>query len=317
VELGKTLFLDRRLSVDRTISCASCHRPELAFTDGKTTAEGVAGRRGTRNTPSLLDIGNRSMLTWDGRNDRLEFQVLVPFTHAREFGMASYADVLAVLRRDARYRHDFRTVFGTSDIEIEHVGSSLAAYVRTLESESSPFDRFVSGDTGSISESARRGYQLFRGSAGCGDCHRVSGPGSTFTDEQFHRAGIGVGAIIDRLPEITQRVMATPRDEMEALIASTPEVAALGRFIVTRDPRDIAAYRTPSLRNVAVTAPYMHDGSVATLRDAVSREVYYRTQERQRATNVTLIDQDDLVAFLETLTSDRFRRLLSEPTAAR
>jgi cytochrome c peroxidase len=247
-------------------------------------------------------------LTWDGRETRLEAQVLRPFVHSREHGLADSNALLANLRGDRTYRNDFGAAFGDAKIDAERIGAALAAYLRTLAAGDSAYDRFVRGDRTGLSESARRGYQLFRGTAGCADCHRTDGARADFTDDAFHRVGVGLPAIASRLPELTHSVAALPIAQLDARILDEPELAALGRFLVTRDPRDIGAYRTPSLRNVAVTGPYMHDGSVATLREAVNLEVYYRMQERGRPLAINVNDQADLVEFLKALTDARYLR---------
>jgi cytochrome c peroxidase len=308
VRLGERLFFDRNLSADSTISCATCHQPDHAFTDVRPIAEGIAASRGTRNTPSLIGVGDRANLTWDGRETRLEAQVLRPFVHTREHGLRDSAALLAKLGADHTYHGDFAAAFGDAKIDIERIGAALASYLRTLAGGESAYDRFVGGDTAALSESAQRGYQLFRGPAGCADCHRADGARSTFTDESFHRVGIGLPAIASRLSELTQRVAALPATDPDARVLDEPELAALGRFLVTRDPHDIGAYRTPSLRNVAVTGPYMHDGSVTTLRDAVDLEVYYQIQGRGHPLAVNVDDRTDLVEFLKALTDARYVR---------
>ena len=300
--LGQRLFLDAALSADGLTSCATCHQPERAFTDGKAVAEGAAGRRATRNTPSLLDVTSRPSLTWEGRETRLELQVLRPFTQSREHGLKDTAQLLRMIRSDPEYRRQFAATFGGSDIQLADIGTTLSAYLRTLKSGTSPYDAFQAGNVGALSESARRGDALFRGAAGCAECHRIDRGRASFTDEDFHRVGVGLPAIAGRLPELTARVSGKSAAEVDALVFEDGDIAALGRFLVTRNPKDIGAYRTPSLRNVAVTPPYMHDGSVATLPEAVSLEVYYRLQNRGRSNGIGPMDQADLVEFLKALT---------------
>jgi cytochrome c peroxidase len=300
--LGERLFFDATLSADGTVRCATCHLPERAFTDGKPTAVGVAGRGATRNTPSLIDVAVRSSLTWDGRETRLETQVLRPFTQSREHGLRDADQLLDKIRRNHAYREALAAAFDTGNVTLPQVAAALAVYLRTFSSGSSAYDRFVAGDAGALTESARRGLELFRGAAGCAECHHIAGRHAAFTDENFHRVGVGLPTIASRLPELTARVAASSADQIDTWVFEDRDVAALGRFLVTRDPRDIGAYRTPSLRNVAVTAPYMHDGSVATLGEAVKLEVYYRVQERGRPLALSLADQADLVEFLIALT---------------
>lgn len=308
VELGRALFEDKRLSADGTISCASCHQADQAFTDGRPVAEGIGRRGGTRNAPSLIGVGERATLTWDGRETRLEAQVLRPFVNGREHGLADNAALVAKVDGDPSYRHAFAIAFGDPKIDTDRVAAAVAAYLQTLSGGDSPYDRFARGDRSALSESALRGYQLFIGSARCAECHRVDGAKAAFTDDSFHRVRLGLPAMESRLPELTQRVVGLSTAEVDALIFDRPEIAALGRFLVTRDPRDIGAYRTPSLRNVGVTGPYMHDGSVANLPDAVNVEVYYRTQTDGRPIAINLSDRADLVEFLKALTDVRYLR---------
>jgi cytochrome c peroxidase len=234
--------------------------------------------------------------------------VLRPFTQSREHGLRDADELLDKIRRNPVYRSDFAAAFYTSSIALPQVGVALAAYLRSLSSGSSAYDRFVVGDAGALTESARRGLELFRGAAGCAECHRLAGSRAAFTDESFHRVGVGLSAIASRLPELTARVAVSSADQIDRWVFEDRDIAALGRFLVTRDPRDIGAYRTPSLRNVAVTAPYMHDGSVATLREAVNLEAYYRVQQRGRPLALSLADQADLVEFLMALTDAPYVR---------
>jgi len=301
VALGEKLFFDASLSGAGRVSCATCHQPARAFTDGKAVAQGNAGLPATRNTPSLIDVASRPSLTWEGRETRLELQVLRPFTQSREHGLKDTAELLRRVRGDPSYQREFDAAFGSSQIQSDDIGIALAAYLRTLTSGQSPYDTFRAGNVGALSEPARHGYELFRGAAGCAECHRIEGGRASFTDEGFHRVGVGLPAIAAKLPELTARVTARSNAEVDALVFEDGDIAALGRFLVTRNPRDIGAYRTPSLRNVALTAPYMHDGSVATLEEAVSLEIYYRVQDRGRLNGIGPLEQADLIEFLKAL----------------
>lgn len=268
IRLGEKLFFDRRLSGDGTISCASCHQPDKAFTDGRVLAEGIGGKRGTRNTPSILDAALSTTQFWDGRRATLEDQVIDPFVNPNEHGLANHASVLSRIREDASYERDFGAAFSIEGgrLSMEHVRKALAAYIRSLNISDSAFDRFEYGaDKSALSDSARRGLELFRGRAQCSSCHTIGKTDAVLSDGRFHAAGVETARIAARLPELTARVVRTSGDQLDGLITTDPDVAALGRFVVTRDPRDIGAFRTPSLRNVAQTAPYMHDGGIATL----------------------------------------------------
>lgn len=300
VDLGAQLFADRSLSRDGTVACASCHQPKHAFADPRPVSVGVGGAAGTRNTPSLLGVTNRAVMTWDGRTRSVAEQVLVALTHPHEQGLADH-EVL-VERVSTNHRAAFQAAFGKPTVTAETIQAALVAYLATLSAGTSAFDRHVAGDSSAMPNAAKRGWELFRGSAGCAQCHRAEGGGATFTDDEFHRIGIGLGGITPQLRPLTARVEQTSPSQREALIASDPAVAALGRFVVTGNPKDIGKYRTPSLRNVALTAPYMHDGSIATLEATVDYEVNYRGQARDRPLGLTEADKADLVAFLQMLT---------------
>ena len=291
--IGERLFTDQALSLDGSIACASCHRPGYAFAEPSPVPTGVAGRQGTRNVPSLLDVAQRPTLTWDGRTDALRDQVLVAFTHPREHGLANI---------------DALTKRLPGAMSLETVQDALTAYLATLTTDETAFDRWQAGDTSAMSASAKRGYEVFVGRGECAQCNRVEKGRPSFTDNGFHRVGVGLEAIAPKLAMLTARVQKLSPADIEATIAEDSAVAALGRYVVTRSPADIGKYRTPSLRNVAITAPYFHDGSVPTLEAAVAQEIYYRSQERGRALALNIVDQADLVAFLRALTDTRYER---------
>jgi cytochrome c peroxidase len=306
VALGRRLFQDKRLSRDGTASCATCHDPALAFTDGRVVATGVGGATGTRNAPSLLNVAFQELLFWDGRRLTLEAQAADPFFNPRELGLTDPTELVGKLTADAAYRKAFQRAFGIASKEptLAQVTQALAAFERTLIAADSPFDRFYyAKDERALSPAAQRGLRLFQGRAQCVTCHIIGTDGATFTDGKFHSAGIGVKRIEAKLGSLAIQIALASNAERDRLIVSDPEIAALGRFAVTRNPRDIGQYKTPSLRNVALTAPYMHDGSVATLREAVERELYYRSAQSTHPVVLTPTEQDDLIEFLRALTS--------------
>src|SRR6266851_5554935 len=191
---------------------------------------------------------------------------------------------------------------------------ALACFVRTLVADDSTFDRFMyKGEHAALTEGQRRGLKLFRGRGQCASCHLIGDKDAPLTDGQFHALHLEAG-LRRHLPALVPLVKATPREQLGELIASRPDIAALGRFLVTLDPSDIGRFRTPSLRNVALTAPYMHDGSVPTLARAVEREIYYRSAEVARPVSLTPSERDDLVAFLESLTSTKYAARHGSPT---
>ena len=242
IALGESLFHDARLSSNGAVSCSSCHVPERAFCDGLPVAVGVNGAAGTLNTPTLLNSAYLSQFFWDGRTASLEDQVLYPITHPREMNMTK-SKVIELLRADPAYRVRFEAAFGEQPITFPLVGRAIAAYERTLISGDSAFDRYYfNGDVTGMSAAAVRGWQLFRGRAGCISCHVFRDDRPFFADGEFHNMGIGWN-----------------RDFPD-----------LGRYHVTREPDDRGRFRTPSLRNVARTAPYMHDGRFATLEEVIA-----------------------------------------------
>jgi cytochrome c peroxidase len=311
IELGKKLFSDPKLSADGKISCSSCHLPRLAFSDGRAVARGKDGRIETRNTPSLFNAAYLDSLFWDGRRTSLESQALAPLTNSVEHAFRTEGELVGVLRGNPAYLKDFKGAFGVDAAHLDGslVARALGAYERTLLAGNSDFDRYLYGhDEAALTPAAVRGLALFRGRAGCSSCHTIGRSYSLLTDGQYHVSPMGLPEEVSKhLGELTQRIVATAkagdRRKVEQLIATDPSVAALGRFVVTLDPRDIGTFRTPSLRNVALTGPYMHDGSVATLSEAVDEELYRRGRILRYPIPLTVSERRDLVAFLGSLTS--------------
>jgi cytochrome c peroxidase len=266
--LGKRLFEERVLSRDKGVSCADCHQRDRAFTDGRKTALGIRGQTGTRNTPTIINRALGQTQFWDGRAGTLEEQALGPIANPAEMDLP-VADAVARLAADPSYRAAFRATFG-GDPTAERLAQALAAYERTVYSVDAPFDRYLAGDAAALSPAAQRGLALFGRQARCGDCHA----GPNFTDESFHCLGV----------------------------SHDP-----GRSAVTRDAKDLGSFKTPTLREIARTAPYMHDGSLATLAEVVE---YYdkggqphpNLDEKMKPLGLTARDKADLVAFMEALT---------------
>ena len=234
--LGKRLFLDPILSADRTVSCASCHDPERAFTDDRPKAVGVFGRVGPRRVPKLVNRGYGRSFFWDGRIPTLEEQVLQPVINSLEMDL-TLAEAVERLDSDRSYAEEFDRAFGRGPNE-EDLARALASYVRTILSGDSPYDRYLAGDADALDEAQRRGLEVFRGKGNCVTCHL----GPNLTDERFHNTGVGYqgGRFADD-----------------------------GRLVATGREQDRGAFKTPTLRDVARTPPYMHDGSIATLADVI------------------------------------------------
>ena len=274
VRLGRDLFRNAILSRDRTIACASCHDPRRAFTDGRSLAVGVEGKVGTRNAPTLINRAYGRSQFWDGRAHSLEQQVLEPIENPRELG-AGVGTAVRRLVSSPLYRLRFRVAFGR-DVNAQDLARALASYVRTILGGDSPFDRYANGIANALSDEARSGLEIFRGKAGCSTCH--SGP--TMSDERFHNTGVAWQG---------------------------GEWKDLGRFLVTGAAQDRGAFKTPTLREVDRTAPYMHDGSLSTL-DAVI-DYYDRggnpapsRDADLKPLGLTADEKRQLIAFLRSLT---------------
>ena len=318
VELGRKLFFEKRLSSDGTVACATCHDPQLGFADGKPVAIGVGDRRGTRNSPTILNALFSPGQFWDGRADTLEDQAPQPLTNPLEMGNKSNGEVVARLREMPEYMQGFREVFGGQPT-IERFAQAIAAYERTLIAGASPFDRFISGETNAISDRARRGLTLFRGKGRCSRCHTFSEQVPFFTDFAYHNTG--VAANHPRFEGIARRAYnAGEGDQARAIIDALGREEGgdeLGRMRFSYLVFDLGAFRTPSLRNIGLTAPYFHDGSAPTLADVVrfyneGGKPNLNREWELNALALTEEEQRDLVAFLESLTGQ-----LPETIAAR
>jgi cytochrome c peroxidase len=305
VELGESIFLDASLSADRRVSCSSCHDPRRAFTDGKRTSVGVYGRVGTRNAPSLLDIATMKSFFWDGRETNLKRAVLQPFTNPREMGMPDIASLASRLEGSARYSAAFSRAFGNdAPITAEKIAASLVAYLLAIPQHENRYDNSLYPDgKRALNDEESAGLELFSGKAGCAECHRLKTAQPSFTDNLFHHAGIGFGNASGNISALISRLDTLKRDNQPigTAILAEQDIAELGKFAVTRRPADLGAFRTPTLRNVAATPPYMHDGSIGTLAEAVDREIYYRSLARGRPISLTVEERRQLLAFLGTL----------------
>lgn len=319
--IGKALFFDRRLSADGSVSCATCHQPARAFTDGKALAQGIGARLGSRNTPTLLNAMYNLSQFWDGRRTSLEEQAADPFLNPLEHGLKDHGALLRLVRRTPHYRKALSAAFNVAPdhIGISHVAKSIAAYENTLVAGGSPFDRFYYGnDKTALSPAAQRGLALFTGHARCASCHLIGKDSALFSDNRFHSMQIGLARITPHLPALTARLVQAQREGigLDQAILSHGDIAELGRFAVTLEPADIGAFRTPGLRNVALTAPYMHDGSVAALAEAVALEADYRRVQAPGQLPLGEDEKADLLAFLHSLTSPLATRF-SVPSNAR
>jgi cytochrome c peroxidase len=243
---------------------------------------------------------------WDGRRRSLEEQVLQPFTNQIEHGLRDVEEVARKIDAFADYRKAVKQAFPARSKKVSEtqIADALCAYVRTLNDSGTRFDRYWRrADASALTESEVRGLRLFTGAAACSSCHLLN-PEATFTDDSFHSVGLGESKAGAELATAAARASTLDGNDLDRLIISDRGIAALGRFNVTKKPSDIGQYRTPSLRNVARTAPYMHDGSVASLEAAIDLEIYYRSAQRGRTIVLTAQEKSDLTAFLNALSTE-------------
>jgi cytochrome c peroxidase len=309
--LGGTLFIDKRLSVDNTVSCSTCHDPMRGFVDQKRTSEGVGGQHGMRNSPTVLNAMFQASMFWDGRAATLEDQAKLPILNPVEMGQKSPDDVVAKLRAIPEYAASFKQVFGR-DLTYDDIAAAIGAFERTQYSGNAPFDRFIAGDDRAIDDSAKRGWALVNGKGRCNACHAGNAVNPLFSDQKFHN--IGIAAHKANFPELAGKalkVLRTGDEKQLDELALQTEFSELGRFLVTKQQDGVGAFKTQTLRNIGITAPYMHDGSLATLWDVMDHYNKggvpnpYLDGGMQRL-GLTEGEIDDVVAFLFTLTDDRF-----------
>ncbi len=308
IAVGRTLFFDTRLSRDGSVSCASCHAPATLFADEKPVAVGFQRRLGTRNSPSLVNAAFQSTQFWDGRRETLEQQAIDPLLNPLEHGLLDEKTVIAYLNADKSFVHAYASAFPThkGGVQVSGIQQALAAFERTLIAGDSAFDRYYFGkQSTALDAPAERGLALFKGRALCVACHQINSGGALFSDDRFHSLSVGLKSLNGRLAALTTKLVKRKEQNLslDFAILNDKELSELGRFAVTLNPADIGKFRTPSLRNVALTAPYMHDGSIATLDAAVEYEIYYRSEELGYPLIMTAGEKADLVAFLKALTS--------------
>jgi cytochrome c peroxidase len=272
INLGKQLYFDKRLSADGSVACATCHDPGKGFSDDRPTSRGIKGQVGGRNAPVTINRLFSKEQFWDGRAASLEEQALGPVQNPIEMGN-TLDGMVATLRTIPGYVKQFKTAFGT-EVTKEGVARAIASFERTLLCGNSPFDTFEAGDRKALSEGAQRGLALFRGKAECVSCH----VGFNFTEEGYENVGVG---------------MDKPNPD-------------LGRYSATKNEQDKGAFKTPTLRNIAASAPYFHDGSAMTLEDVIE---YYdkggtknpHLSSKIKPLRLTAQEKSDLVAFLRSL----------------
>ncbi len=326
ISLGRQLFYDRRLSLNNTFSCAMCHIPEQGFTNNEmATAVGIEGRTVRRNSPTLYNIAYAKTLFHDSRETTLEQQVWGPLLAHNEMGNPSIGVVIDKIKAIADYNRQFVHIFGKGP-SMESIGMAIASYERSLNSANSAFDRWYFGhEKSALNAQEQRGFKLFTGKANCAGCHSIAKNHALFIDHDNHNTGIGYREAMSK-PSDTQPLQVAPGVYLNVASSLIAKVSAaktndLGRYEITQDPQDRWKYKTPTLRNISLTAPYMHNGSLTTLREVV--EFYNRggvTNENLdpliKPLQLTGDEIDDLTAFLNTLTGDNVKELVADAFAA-
>ena len=331
IALGEKLFLDKRFSSTGKVSCSTCHEVEKAFTDSPlTVSEGINGLTGTRNAPTVINSVFFRTMFWDGRSPSLEDQALHPFVNPVEMGLPDHQPILKIVRSDPEYVKAFKSVFGKSgdQVTIDEVTKAIAAFERVQVTGNSPFDRwYYGGEADALNPAQKRGFELFTNRGRCVSCHVVEQTQALFTDNRFHNIGVGINQIQKEVPQLAVEFIKAEAtaSEVDKQVLSDKRTSELGRFAISRGLDDLGSFKTPTLRNIALTAPYMHDGSLATLRETV---VHYNnggvTNQDDpvndflsggiRPLGLTEEEIDDLVAFMEALTSPEYAHLAGKAT---
>jgi cytochrome c peroxidase len=323
IALGDRLFNDKRFSSTGEISCAHCHDPQKAFTDGPlVTSEGINKLTGTRNAPTVINSAYFKLFFWDGRSLDMEDQAQHPMTNPVEMGLATHDPVLKIVRTDPDYVARFKKVFNKEgeQVTMKEVQQAIASFERTIVAGDSPFDRwYYGGDQKAVNDQVKRGFNVFLTKGRCVSCHTMEQDYALFTDNRFHNIGVGVNRIQKEIPQFAPAFLTAKSagTDVDKAVLTNPKVSELGRFAVTESLDEIGAFKTSTLRNVAVTAPFMHDGSLATLRDVVDHYNNGGVTRKDdpvndflsggiRPLNLTDDEISDLVAFMESLTSPQF-----------
>lgn len=326
IALGKKLFEDKRFSSTGEVSCATCHDSAKAFTDSPlSVSEGIEGKTGTRNAPTVINAAYFTTQFWDGRSPSLEDQALHPFVNPVEMGLEDHEPILKVIRSDPEYIAAFTKIFGKNEttITMDEVTRAIAAFERTQVFGGSPFDRFYfQGDPTALTPAQKRGLDIFVNEGRCVSCHIIEQIQALFTDNRFHNIGVGINDIQDEVSDLAGEFLEAEytKTEVDEKVLTDKRTSELGRLVVTRGFDDIGSFKTPTLRNIAVTAPYMHDGSLKTLNEVL---VHYNnggvTEEGDpvndflsggiRPLNLTDEQLADLEAFMQALTSPEFADL--------
>jgi len=323
IALGDKLFHDARFSSTGDISCATCHDAKKGFTDSPlSVSQGIGNLEGTRNAPTVINAAYMKTMFWDGREPDLEGQSAGPFVNPVEMGLKDHNPILDIVRTDPEYVEAFKAVFSKHGdaVTMTEVKKAIASFERTIIAGDSPFDHYYfGGDETAMNESEIRGLQVFLGQGRCVSCHTTNQNTAIFTDNRFHNIGIGFARVTNDVTSIVQAYQHSKKqgEDLDVAVLTKGNVSELGRYVVTDKVTELGAFKTPTVRNVEVTGPYMHDGSLETLEDVVN---FYNnggvvdendpvdpfTSGGIRPLNLDDQQKADLVNFLKALTSPEF-----------
>jgi cytochrome c peroxidase len=325
IELGKKLFFDRRLSLNNTVSCGMCHVPEQGFTNNEIkTAVGIEGRSNLRNTPTLLNIAFSKFLFHDAREFSLENQVWQPVLAHSEMAMPSFGFTIKKLQLIPGYTKLFNKAFPNEGINMETFGKAIASYERSLVSGNSKFDKwYYGGDKNIVNEKVKKGFDIFMGKGNCSSCHAVGEKSALFFDNKLHNTGIGYAESMGLLKNKKTRVQLAPGEYVEVdndIIKSVNQQKRkndLGLYTITENPSHRWLFKTAGLRNISLTAPYMHNGIFATLDEVID---FYNEGGFQnellspmiRKLNLSSLEKENLKLFLESLVGENINILIAD-----
>ena len=320
VVLGRRLFEDTRFSADGKVACVTCHNDKKGFTDNLKVSKGFRGLTGTRNAQTIINAAYMHTMFWDGREPTLEKQSLQPPVNPVEGGLVNHDKIIEVIKKDKIYRTYFKKVFGISadKITMDEVSKAIASFERVVLGANSKFDRYYfGGDKSALGEKQVRGLDIFLNKGRCVSCHTIEQDHALFTNNRFHNIGVGFKKIRDKEERVASIFIQGKQDgnDIDVTVLSSPLASELGRFAVTEKLSDIGAFKTPTIRDISKTAPYMHDGSLKTLMEVVD---FYnnggRLKERDplsdhlsggiKPLDLTPQEKKDLVAFMESLDSE-------------
>ncbi len=320
IKLGEKLFHDVRFSKTGTVSCATCHDAGKAFTDSPLrTSKGINELTGTRNAPTVVNAVYFTTQFWDGREASLESQSAQPFINPVEMGLESHQPIIDIVQSDRKYQTAFAKAFGIDSdaISMKHVKQAIASFERTIVAGNSNFDNYYFGNNkGAMKPAAVRGFQVFVGQGRCVSCHTIQQNHALFTDNRFHNIGVGFNKVAQDIRPLSKAYSTAKAqgENVDIAVLTNKNTSELGRFAIDDSWNSMGAFKTPTLRNIALTKPYMHDGSLETLEDVVD---FYNNGGRVneddpvndflssgiRPLNLTEQQKKDLVVFLRNLTS--------------